>query len=142
MTFEWNEEHLAFIERCRVGRLATVDSSGEAYAVPICYAVLGSVLVTPIDEKPKRRDRPMKRVRNIEETGRATVIFDHYDDDDWSELCWLMLRGTARIVGPEDPWHAGAVAALRQRYQQYREMRLEDAPLIVIEPDRIASWGI
>jgi PPOX class probable F420-dependent enzyme len=130
-----------FIERCRVGRLTTVDGRGEAFAVPICYAFDGVRFFTPIDEKPKRTDRPLKRVRNIQETGRATLLIDHYDDTDWSRLAWVMVRGPAMVIDPEHQWHAGAVEMLRDRYSQYRDMRLETAQMIVLEADRVTSWG-
>jgi PPOX class probable F420-dependent enzyme len=132
----------AFVERCRVGRMATVDESGEAFLVPICYAFDGQRFFTPIDEKPKRTDRPLKRVRNIQETGRASLVIDHYDDEDWSQLAWLMVRGTARVIAPGDEAHSESVRLLRNRYQQYRQMNLEKAEIIVLTPDRVTSWGI
>lgn len=141
MTADLTDAQHAFIERCRVGRLTTVDSSGEAFAVPICYAFDGNRFFTPIDEKPKQSDRPLKRVRNIQETGRATLLIDYYEDDDWSRLAWLMIRGRAFVIDPDHPLHANAVEGLRNRYHQYRAMRLEAAPMIVLEPDRVTSWG-
>lgn len=141
MELNLTDEQRRFIQRCRVGRLTTVDATGEAFAVPICYAFDGMRFYTPIDEKPKRTDRPLKRVRNIRETGRATLLIDHYDDADWTQLAWVMIRGTARVIPPEDGLHAGAVDLLRNRYSQYQGMRLETAEVIVLEPDRITVWG-
>ena len=141
MTEILSEAHDAFIQRCRVCRLTTVDAAGEAFCVPICYAFDGSRFFTPIDEKPKRTDRPLKRVRNIEETGRATLLIDHYDDDDWSRLAWVMIRGSARVIWPGDSLHAPAVTLLRDRYPQYHEMRLEAASMIALSPDRVTAWG-
>jgi PPOX class probable F420-dependent enzyme len=132
----------AFVQRCRVGRMATVDQNGEAYLVPVCYAFDGQHFFTPIDEKPKRWDRPLKRVRNIQETGRASLIIDHYDDEDWSRLAWLMVRGRAEVIQPDHPLHPSAVQLLRRRYRQYRDMNLEEADVIVLTPERIAAWGI
>jgi PPOX class probable F420-dependent enzyme len=141
MTISWSEEHLHFIEQCRVARLSTGDASGEIFAVPICYAMTESSIVTPIDEKPKRGDRPLKRARNIQETGRATVLFDYYEDENWDNLRWVMVRGSARLIGPDDGLHARAVSALRARYAQYQAMNLEAASMIVIEPERMVAWG-
>jgi PPOX class probable F420-dependent enzyme len=122
--------------------MSTVDASGEAFAVPICYAFDGERFFTPIDEKPKRHDRPLKRVRNIEETGRATLLIDHYDDQDWSQLAWIMIRGKASVIGPGDKFHSNAVELLQNRYSQYREMNLGSAAVIVIEPDHVTAWGV
>ena len=141
MAAELNDTQRQFIDRSRVGRLTTVDASCEAFAVPICYAFDGSRFFTPIDEKPKRTDQPLKRVRNIQETGRATLLIDYYEDDDWNRLAWMMVRGQAFVIDPGHPLHSGAVEQLRNRYHQYREMQLESASMIVLEPDRVTSWG-
>jgi PPOX class probable F420-dependent enzyme len=142
MTGRLSTNQQRFVERCRVGRMSTVDANGEAFAVPICYAFDGEHFFTPIDEKPKRHDRSLKRVRNIQETGRATLLIDHYDDEDWSQLAWIMIRGKAEVIGPGDKLHSRAVELLQNRYSQYREMNLGRAAIIVIEPDRVTAWGV
>ncbi len=136
-----DDRERAFIVAGRVAHLATVSGSGEPQVVPVCYAYDGERLFIAIDEKPKRRDRKLQRVRNIEETGRAALIIDRYDDCDWSRLAWVMIRGTATMLGPEDSSHSAIIEQLRRRYDQYREMALEGAPVIAITPERITSWG-
>ncbi|MDI3340086.1 MAG: TIGR03668 family PPOX class F420-dependent oxidoreductase [Sphaerobacter sp.] len=131
----------AFIDRQRVGRLATVDPRGAPSVIPVCYAYDGMYFYTPIDEKPKRRDRPLRRVRNVEATGRAALVIDRYTED-WSRLGWVHARGRAWLLHPGAAGHAAAVALLRDRYPQYRAMALEAAPIIVLAPDRITSWGV
>jgi PPOX class probable F420-dependent enzyme len=142
MTIDFSPDQVRFIHEQRVGRLTTVDGRGEPFAVPVCFAFDGACFYTPIDEKPKRTDRPLKRVRNVWETGRATLLLDRYDDDDWSRLAWLMIRGSAGIVTPIDARHAAIVQQLRDRYAQYQEMRLEAADIIELRPERVASWGL
>lgn len=139
---ELTDAQRAFVDRSRVGRLATVDAGGEAFLVPVCYAFDGEHFFTPIDEKPKRSDRPLKRVRNIQETGRATLVIDYYEDEDWSRLAWLMLRGPAEVIEPGHRLHDPAIRLLRDRYQQYRSMDLERAQVIVLQPDRVVAWGL
>lgn len=131
-----------FLEQSRVGRLATVSAAGEAYLVPVCYALDGEHIFTPIDEKPKRSDRPLKRVRNIQETGRATLVVDYYEDEDWDRLAWVMLRGPAEVITPGHELHGRAIHRLRQRYRQYREMNLGSAEVIALRPDRVVAWGL
>lgn len=131
----------AFIDRQRVGHLATVDARGAPSVVPVCYAYDGEYFYTPIDEKPKQRDRLLRRVRNVEATGRAALIIDRYDED-WSRLGWVHARGRAWILPPGAEGRATAVALLRERYAQYRAMALEAAPIIVLSPDRLTSWGV
>lgn len=124
-----------------MGRLTTVDERTRPYAVPICYAWLDGAVWSPLDEKPKTTDvRNLKRVRNIRANPRVAVVVDRYSDD-WSRLAYLSVRGTARLVEPAEPGHAAAVRALRAKYPQYLEMRIEDTPLIRIAPEAFASWG-
>jgi PPOX class probable F420-dependent enzyme len=136
-----NERERAFIEAGRLAHLATVDERGEPHVVPVCYAYDGERFFIAIDEKPKRRDRTLKRVKNVLATGRAALVIDRYDDADWSRLAWLMARGSAAMLEPDDPAHAPIVTLLRGRYLQYGAMALERAPLIAIAPERITSWG-
>lgn len=132
-----SERGLALLDRSPIGRLATVDRSGEPFAVPICFVVDGDRVYSVIDEKPKRTQR-LKRVRNIEETGRATLVVDHYEDN-WQQLGWVMLRGDAAIVEPGTE-HAAAIASLRDRYPQYLTMTLDEAPLLRIEASHATEW--
>src|SRR3954468_12041743 len=119
-----------FLERQRSGRLATVDPQGRPHAVPICYALLDGVLYTPIDEKPKTGDpRELRRIRNILENPKVCLVVDHYEDDDWTRLAWLQVRGAASLVEDEAE-RTRALAALRVRYRQYQSMALEGLPLL------------
>jgi PPOX class probable F420-dependent enzyme len=107
--------------------------------IPVCYAVAGQTLYITVDEKPKRRDIPLKRVRNILENPKAAFVADRYDED-WRRLGWVMLRGDAEILetGPE---HDRAQALLRERYPQYRAMNLAGLPVIALRIARATSWG-
>jgi len=130
-----------FVNSQRVGHLATADASGEPHVTPVCHALAGANLYITIDDKPKRRqDRPLKRLRNIAENRFVTFVVDHYDDHDWSRLCWVMLRGQADILhsGAE---HAEAQRLLRARYAQLNEMAIERHPVIAIRIERATSWG-
>ena len=128
-----------FLDRGRVGHLATADAGGAPHAIPVCYAVVGNTLYITIDEKPKRQDRPLKRVRNILENPQASFVVDRWDED-WSRLGWVMLRGHAEIlyVGAE---HDRAQALLIARYPQYRTMQLGDLPVIALRIARATAWG-
>ena len=67
-------------------------------------------------------------------------MVDHYEDDDWSRLAWLQVRGVTALV-EEAAERAEALAALRARYRQYRAMALEDLPLLRITPTRLVGWS-
>ncbi|HJS88082.1 MAG TPA: TIGR03668 family PPOX class F420-dependent oxidoreductase [Acetobacteraceae bacterium] len=128
-----------FLFARRVGHLATADRAGAPHVVPVCYAVGESTLYVTIDEKPKRRDRPLKRVRNIAENPRVALVVDRWDED-WGRLGWVMLRGRADIL-EEGPEHDDAQALLRARYPQYASMDLAALPVIALRIARVTSWG-
>jgi PPOX class probable F420-dependent enzyme len=130
-----------FVHRQRVGRLATADANGHPHVVPVCYAFDSERFYTPLDEKPKRVEgKKLRRVRNIEARHEASLLIDQYDDD-WSRLGYVLVYGRADLVAPGDALHERALALLRERYAQYREMELERQFVIVITPERIVSWG-
>jgi len=134
-----SEAQRRFLDQCRVGHLATADRSGAPHVIPVCYAVSEDTLYITIDEKPKRRDIPLKRLRNILENPQAAFVADHYDED-WRRLGWVMLRGEAEILetGAE---HDRAQELLRARYPQYRAMTLAELPVIALRIERATSWG-
>ena len=131
----------AFVRGQRVGRLATADADGHPHVVPVCYAFDGERFYTPLDEKPKRvAGKELRRVRNIEARHEASLVIDQYDDD-WSRLGYVLVYGRADLLAPGDLLHGKALALLRERYAQYREMELERQFVIVITPERVVSWG-
>jgi PPOX class probable F420-dependent enzyme len=128
----------ALLHDARVGHLATASARGAAHVVPVCFALLGGALYIAIDEKPKS-GRRLQRLRNIESTGNAALVVDHYDED-WTRLAWVLARGPASVISPDDPAHDPAIAVLRAKYPQYRAMRLEDAELIELRPAGWSCW--
>lgn len=134
MFTHWEQE---LIDSSRVARLATVGFDGRAHLVPACYAQVDGRFVISVDEKPKRGGE-LARVRNIKRDPRVTLLIDHYDDD-WSQLAWVRIDGMAAVF-PNGRVEPEALAALRARYRQYHDMGLETLPLIVITPERCASW--
>src|SRR6185437_4056654 len=127
------------LETSRVAHLATADAASVPHLVPVCYAVDGTTLYITVDEKPKRQDIPLKRLRNIQQNPAVAVTVDRWAED-WSRLAWVMMRGRADILrnGPE---HDTAQALLRERYPQYRSMAIESLPVIAVRIQRVLSWG-
>jgi PPOX class probable F420-dependent enzyme len=128
-----------FLAGRKVGHLATADRHGVPHVVPVCFALAEDALYITIDEKPKRADVPLKRLRNIAENPAVAVVVDRYDDD-WTRLGWVMLRGRAEILagGAE---HARAQALLRARYPQLNDMQIASLPVIAVCLERVTSWG-
>jgi PPOX class probable F420-dependent enzyme len=134
----FSAEELRFTESQRVAHLATANANGRPHVVPVCFAYLEGRIYIAIDEKPKRSLR-LKRLRNIDENPQVALVLDRYDED-WSRLAWVLVQGTASVLdaGPE---HGRALAALREKYPQYRAMALEGRPVISMTVERVSSWG-
>ena len=134
-----NEAQRRFLARSRIAHLATADRIGMPHLVPVCFCVEAYSLYITADEKPKRTDVALKRIRNIMENPAVAVTVDRWDED-WTRLAWVMLRGPADILfgGPE---HNAAQDQLRQRYPQYRTMNLTPLPVIALRIQRVLSWG-
>ena len=136
------DAEIAFLHSQRVARLATSDADGHPHVVPVCFAFDRSRFYIALDEKPKRvEQRQLRRVRNIEARHEAMLLFDRYDDD-WSRLAYVQVYGHADLLMPDAPGHTAALLLLRERYVQYRSMRLEDYPVIVITPEHVVAWGL
>jgi PPOX class probable F420-dependent enzyme len=129
-----------FLDAGRVAHLATADAEGVPHVVPICYAIADTTLYVTVDEKPKRDDVPLKRLRNILVNPAVAVTVDRWDED-WTRLAWVMLRGRAEILH-EGAEHDRAQALLRTRYPQYCTMDLAPLPVIALRIGRATSWGM
>lgn len=130
-----------FVERARVGRLATADAEGRPHVVPVCFAFVDDRLVTPIDEKPQTASaNALRRSRDVEENPRVALVVDRYSED-WTQLGWVQVRGRATHLASDEPPHPFAVRALRRKYEQYADHALEERPIVRIAPDTVRSWG-
>lgn len=129
------------LEQARVARLVTLDPKGYPHLVPICFAIQGRALYTPLDKKPKRRLwESLTRVKNIRVNPRVALLVDEYRED-WSRLWFIQVRGHARLLRSGARWRT-AHRLLRRKYPQYRRGLLPaSAPVIQILPKRIVTWG-
>jgi PPOX class probable F420-dependent enzyme len=124
--------------RSPVLRLATAGADGRPHLVPCTFAVDGSGrVVIGIDSKPKTSAN-LRRLRNISEDPRVSLLVDQYDDD-WTRLWWVRADGTAAIerAGAE---HAAHWDLLRARYPQYAGQVL-DGPVIVVTVGSWTGWA-
>ena len=136
----FSPNQLAFLQAQRAGRLATASSDGAPHVIPVCYACDGASLFIALDNKPKRvAPQRLRRIRNILENPRVAVVIDRYSDD-WSQLAYLLIQGTAVLIQPGESEHSHAVTLLRQRYVQYMAMLIEQQPVIAIRPAKVVAW--
>lgn len=117
--------------------------------MPIAYAFedapQGLVVYSALDEKRKTvaDPRALARVRDIGTRPRVAVLVDHWAED-WSQLAWLRLEGTATVLEPTQTSggeHAHAVRLLRTRYPQYAAHALDERPMIKVVVKRISGWS-
>jgi PPOX class probable F420-dependent enzyme len=130
----------ALLESARVAHLATADQYARPHAVPIVFVAIDEKLYFPLDRKPKREDdwHMLRRVRNIETNGRASIVVDHYDED-WTKLAWVLVEGVATILesGTE---RDEAAAALAAKYRQYSGGALDGRPVVRVVIERAVQW--
>jgi PPOX class probable F420-dependent enzyme len=117
----------------RVGRLGTVTGDGRPHLVPVCFVLLDEVAYTAVDAKPKSTLH-LRRLQNIEANPATCLLVDHYDET-WTQLWWVRLDGSARVVASA-PEAARATRALTAKYPQYDSVAIS-GPVIAIE---IATW--
>jgi hypothetical protein len=89
-----------------------------------------------VDNKPKRHQTELARLRWLRQRPRAALMIDRYDED-WSALAWVQLLGDVAILEARD--HDEAVAALTRRYRQY-EADPSPGPLLRLAPGRALWW--
>jgi PPOX class probable F420-dependent enzyme len=130
---------LAFLREARVARLGTADAAARPLVVPVCFAFDGHHVYTAVDAKPKRT-RELRRLRNIAENRRVSLLVDQWDED-WTRLRWVIVEGQADVLtaGPE---RERALELLLAKYPQYRAMDLPASAgaAIRIAPEHVLAW--
>ena len=137
---EFNASQVQSLSMARTGHLATADANGVPHVIPVCFAFDGTRIYSPLDRKPKRTSlRRLKRVRNILDNPSVALVVDHYEED-WRRLWYVLITGAAEIVeaGPEQ---STAIALLREKYAQYRDMDIDENPVIRLTPASVVSWS-
>ncbi len=113
------------------GILCTLHAERGVDAVPVVYAVLDEYAGVPIDRvKPKAGGR-LQRERNLALDPRATLLIEHWDRDEWSQLWWVRAELRWQMAGPE-PRTAALAAQLADRFAQYRDQPFERMLLLRI----------
>jgi PPOX class probable F420-dependent enzyme len=127
---------LARFAGARVARLATLTADGPRL-VPVTFAWHQGTAVWAVDRvKPKRHTR-LRRLDDLAADPRVAMLADHYAED-WAELWWVELQGTAATLAGEAA--AAALDALAERYPAYRSER-PPGPVVAVTPRRWAWWS-
>ncbi len=125
----------ARVAAARSARLATLRADGSPRLVPITFAVVDGALCSAVDSvKPKTSAR-LARLADVRRDPRVGVLIDRYDED-WALLWWVRVDATAVVVDE----HPSAAAALRAKYEPYRDADLA-GPVLVLTPVRWTGWS-
>ena len=119
------------------GVLATLNKTGVADLVPACFAIVGEWLAVPIDAVKPKGSTALGRIRNLDRDPRATFLVEQWDAHDWARLWWVRLS-LRRAVAPTGTG-ADLVAALRERYPQYRDAPFTE--ILEFRIERIGGWS-
>lgn len=114
--------------------MSTVGIDGSPHLVPMVFAVVGDVIHSAVDGKPKRHTA-LRRLANIAHEPRVSVLVDHYADD-WEQLWWVRADGLARVREESAP----GLAALTAKYPQYQASP-PGGPFLEIAVMRWSSWS-
>jgi len=122
------------------GVLCTAGTRRAIDAVPVCFAVVSSSVVTPIDTIKPKETTALRRLQNLERDARATLLCEHWDPRDWSQLWWVRAR---LVRQPADDvslaLQEDGERALREKYEQYRG--IDFAELVYLDVTSLVGWS-
>lgn len=124
------------VAQAPVGRLATVTAQGRPHIVPCCFVLEGERIYTAVDAKAKSTV-DLRRLDNVRSHPEVALLVDHYDED-WADLWWVRVDGTA-VVRESGAERHDALVALATKYRQYRET-VPPGPVIAVEITRWRWW--
>jgi PPOX class probable F420-dependent enzyme len=120
------------------GILCTVHPERGVDAVPVAFAVDDDGYVgVPIDRVKPKVSLRLQRERNLEADPRATLLVEHWDPDDWTQLWWV--RAELRRQDEAAAERPAALAdQLARRYPQYRDRPF--ARVLVLRIVAVTGW--
>ena len=122
------------------GVLCTASEHGTVDAVPVCFAVISNVVVTPVDRIKPKSPTDLGRLKTLAHDPAAALLCEQWNQDDWSKLWWVrahLVRRSARDVSL--PLLEEGEQALRDKYTQYRGT--EFAELVVLDVRDLVGWA-
>jgi PPOX class probable F420-dependent enzyme len=127
------DEARARLEAQDHGVLCTVHAERGVDAVPVVYAMEDDCIGVPIDRVKQKSSSRLQRERNLEADPRATLLVDHWDRDDWSQLWWV--RAELRFASGSEE---ALAARLAERFPQYRDQPFDR--VLVLRLVGVTGW--
>jgi PPOX class probable F420-dependent enzyme len=120
----------------RVAVLTTVSAEGRPHVVPCCFVIESDTIYSAVDTKPKTT-LALRRIENLRSNPFASLLVHAYTED-WSELWWVRVDGTGRVVKAADE-RLRALRLLAAKYPQYREVQ-PPGDVVALTIERWRSW--
>jgi PPOX class probable F420-dependent enzyme len=134
------EDCWSYLRAAEHGVLCTINEKKSVDAVPVCFAVVGKMVATPIDTVKPKRTAELGRLANLDRDASATLLGDHWDRHDWSQLWWVraqLVRRSAHDVSNAVLEECDTV--LKAKYSQYRDTSFSD--MVVFNVTSLIGWS-
>lgn len=131
------DHRLARFAAARVARLATLRADGAPRLVPVTFALVAGLVCSAVDVVKPKTTTHLARLSDVERDPRVGLVVDHYADD-WSQLWWVRVDGTAAVHHDGD-LRDRALAALVGKYRPYAAAP-PAGPVLVVTPTRWTGW--
>ena len=120
------------------GVLGTVHTDRGVDLVPVVYAIDGDRIFVPIDRVKAKSTTRLQRLENLWRDARCTLLVEHYDQTDWTQLWWVRVNGVGHEASLEDVEEFRP--QLSVRYPQYKDP-LSVVGGLVIDDIEITGWA-
>ncbi|MFC4944563.1 TIGR03668 family PPOX class F420-dependent oxidoreductase [Pseudonocardia sp. GCM10023141] len=131
------EQQRSRLAAARVARLATLRADGTPRLVPMTFVLVEGLICSAVDVVKAKRSTRLARLADVARDPRVGLVVDHYDDD-WSQLWWVRVDGTA-AVHRSGALRDRALAALVAKYEPYAAAP-PDGDVLVVTPQRWSGW--
>ena len=116
----FSKAELAYLEEGKLGRLATVDATGQPHVVPVGWRYNPALDTIDIGGRDFARTR---KFRNVQANAKVALVVDDVLPP-WRPRC-VQIRGQAEALEVATPADGGP-----------------PGPIIRITPTRVVSWGV
>lgn len=107
------------------GVLSTVHPVRGVDAVPVVYSVAEGFVGVPIDRVKPKTSLRLQRQTNLQADPRATLLIEHWDRNDWSQLWWVRAELRYDASAPDDI-STTLTAQLSTTFKQYHDQPFAD----------------
>jgi nitroimidazol reductase NimA-like FMN-containing flavoprotein (pyridoxamine 5'-phosphate oxidase superfamily) len=133
----FSRSEIDFLNRNKVGRLATVSYDCRPFVTPVTFALSKNGDEIYIPTEPRNQ-----KVRNIRANSNVAFVVDEFPDF-WKNSA-VVVRGSASLLDSSEKkrQYMLSVNLLKAKYNEFKTALAPTDVIIAIEPKSITSWGI